>query len=72
MTFRYMTKLHYWECGLIRKRNGMPKDYWVVNWPYNTYIIYTKRMLNTKVNNMLKRSNRLGLLSGKCFEVKII
>ena len=23
----YMTKLHYRECGLIRKRNGMPKDY---------------------------------------------
>ena len=55
MTFRYMTKLHYWECGLIRKRNGMPKDYGVVNWPYNTYIIYTKRMLDTKVNNMLKK-----------------
>ena len=55
MTFRYMTKLHYWTCGLKRKRNGMPKDYGVVNWPYNTYIIYTKRMLDTKVNNMLKK-----------------
>ena len=31
------------------------------------YYLYKKRMLNTKVNNMLKRSNSLGLLSGKMF-----
>ena len=33
-----------------------------------THILFIqKRMLNTKVNNMVKRSNSLGILSGKMF-----
>ena len=70
MSFRYMTKLHYWECGLIRKRIGMPKDYGVVNWPYSTYIIYTKRMLDTRVNNMLKEVMFLQYFREEGIEVK--
>ena len=70
MSFRYMTKLHYWEWGLIRKRIGMPKDYGVVNWPYSTYIIYTKRMLDTRVNNMLKEVMFLQYFREEGIEVK--
>lgn len=55
MTCPYMTKLHYWECGLIRKRNEMPKDYWVVNWPYKTYIIYTKKNVEHQSQQYVKK-----------------
>ena len=42
-------------CGLMCKRNGMPKDYGVVNWPYRAHILFMqKRMLDTNVNSMLK------------------
>ena len=51
-----MTKLHYWECGLMCKRNGMPKDYGVVNWPYNTYIIYAKKNVGHQSQQYVERS----------------